>query len=45
MEGRFKHLVGVDKELLDKIYSEKGSYIIYALYLEQYIISKVDFLC
>lgn len=31
MEGRFKRPVGIDKELLDKIYSEKGSYYICSL--------------
>lgn len=31
MEGRFKHPVGTDKELLDKIKSEKGNYYICSL--------------
>lgn len=31
MEGRFKNPVGVDKALLDKIYSEKGKYYLCSL--------------
>lgn len=31
MEGRFKRPAGIDKELLDKIHSEKGSYYICSL--------------